>query len=170
MYSVIEAGGFQQKVTLGETLKIPRLAAEAGTDFVYEQVLLHANQKDQFVGQPHVEGASVTVEILSHGRGDKVKVFKKKRRQGYRRTQGHRQDYTEIIVKEIAMGSSKESLEAKALERARARVKALEKLRADTPPKAKDVKEASTPQEAAPEVKKAADAQAEAPQQEKKKS
>ncbi len=131
MYSVIETSGFQHKVTLGEILKVPKLDQEAGSDHTYSNVLLHTNDTDSIIGTPHIEGSNVVVEVLSHGRADKIRVFKKKRRKGYRRTQGHRQDFSEVIVKEINVSDSKEVVDEKVVLRARSRAKALNALKQD---------------------------------------
>ena len=132
MYSVIETSGFQQKVTLGETLKVPRLEVEKGQNHVYSNVLLYSSEGESTVGTPHIAEASVTVEVLTHGQGDKIKVFKRKRRKRYRKTQGHRQDYSEVIVTQIANGSETHSAEEVLVSRARARVTALEKQKIHT--------------------------------------
>jgi len=127
MYSILETGGFQYKAQLGQTLKVPSCDAEVGTEIEFKSVLLVSNGSDIQVGTPVVEGAIVKAEVLSHGRGDKVLIFKKKRRQGYQKKQGHRQDYTEILITEISSGSESNVLDKTFTERARARVAALAK-------------------------------------------
>lgn len=125
MYSVIECGGFQHKITLGETLKVPKLEAKVGEVVSAPKVLLFCNGANLKIGAPIVDGAAVKMEVLMHDKDDKIIVFKRKRRKRYRRTQGHRQDFTEVLVTEIACGSDKGSVDEKAKVRARARAKAL---------------------------------------------
>lgn len=84
-------------------LRVPTLSAEEGDAVVFDDILLASDGESVQVGQPVVDGATVKAEVLGHGRGAKVIVFKRKRRKGYRRKQGHRQDYTEIRVDEIAL-------------------------------------------------------------------
>ena len=103
MYAVIETGGKQYKVALGDKLKVEKLAAEAGAS-VRPRVLLVANGGDVAAGAPAAE-TEVSAKVLSHGRGEKIRVFKMKRRKGYRRTIGHRQSYTEIQI--TAIGGEK---------------------------------------------------------------
>ena len=105
MYTVIEAGGFQHKVSLGETLEVSKIDAEVGSDVTIPEVLLFNNGKEVKVGNPLVPESNVVAEVLAHGKGDKIKVFKKKRRKGYRRTAGHRQQFTTIMIKEMNCGS-----------------------------------------------------------------
>ncbi len=127
MYSIIETGGFQYKVTLGETIRIPSTEAEVGSELELKSILLVANGTEIKVGTPVVEEASVKAEVLSHGNGDKVIIFKKKRRQGYQKKQGHRQGYTELLITEINTGSESSVLDSNFAVRARARVSALAK-------------------------------------------
>jgi len=85
-------------------LRVPSLDVDAGESVVFDQVLLAADDGDTVqVGTPTVDGASVRAEVLRHGRADKIIVFKRKRRKGYRRKQGHRQGFTEIRVDEVAL-------------------------------------------------------------------
>jgi large subunit ribosomal protein L21 len=101
MYAVFRTGGKQFRVTPGERLRVPALAAEAGETVTFGDVLLVSSGDSVTVGQPTLEGAAVKAEVVGHGRDRKVIVFKRKRRKGYRRKQGHRQGYTEIRVAEI---------------------------------------------------------------------
>lgn len=104
MYAVFRTGGKQFRAEPGARIQVPTLDAEAGDTVTFDDVLLAANADDDVsVGRPTVEGAAVKAEVLGHGRTDKVIVFKRKRRKGYRRKQGHRQDYTEIRVDEIVV-------------------------------------------------------------------
>lgn len=102
MYAVVEILGQQFKAEAGKRLFIHRMEeAEQGSVVEFEKVLLIDNEGDVKVGAPVVEGAKVVVEVLSHVRGEKVIVFHKKRRKGYRKRNGHRQNFTEVLVKEI---------------------------------------------------------------------
>ncbi len=98
MYAVIKTGGKQYKVAAGQKLKIESLPAEVGAEVTLDQVLLVADGDALKVGAPLLAGATVTATVLSHGRGEKIKIFKMRRRKHYRKTQGHRQNYTEIQV------------------------------------------------------------------------
>jgi len=102
MYAVIKTGGKQYRVAPGEKLKVEKLAGEVGSDVVIDQVLMVADGDNVTVGAPVVAGASVKATVVSHGRHDKVMIFKMRRRKHYRKTQGHRQDYTEIQIQQIA--------------------------------------------------------------------
>ena len=102
MYAVIKTGGKQHRVTLGEKLKVEKLAGEVGGEIVFDQVLMVADGENVTIGAPMVSGASVKATVVSHGRGDKVMIFKMRRRKHYRKTQGHRQDYTEVQIQQIA--------------------------------------------------------------------
>ncbi|MFQ5480641.1 MAG: 50S ribosomal protein L21 [Thermodesulfobacteriota bacterium] len=101
MKAVVKTGGKQYVVTEGDTLRVEKLAGEVGATINLEDVLSVGEGKDIKVGAPTVEGASVKAEIVEHGRGKKIIVFKKKRRKGYKKKQGHRQDYTGIKIEEI---------------------------------------------------------------------
>lgn len=102
MYAVFRTGGKQFRAEPGDRLKIPSLPVEAGESVTFDDVLLLSDEGgDVRVGQPTVDGATVKAEVVGHGRGKKVIVFKRKRRKGYRKKQGHRQNYTEIQVDEI---------------------------------------------------------------------
>jgi large subunit ribosomal protein L21 len=98
MYAVIKTGGKQYRVSAGEKLKIEQIPADVGAEIVLDQVLFLSRGEDVAMGAPLVSGASVTAKIVSHGRGDKVRIFKMRRRKHYRKTQGHRQNYTEIEI------------------------------------------------------------------------
>ena len=98
MYAVVDIAGQQVQVEEGATIRVPLLDAEAGAKQTFTDVLLLRSDAQTHVGSPHVEGASVEATVVGHGRGDKVIVFKMKRRKNYRRRNGHRQDYTEIKI------------------------------------------------------------------------
>ncbi len=108
MYAVIETGGKQYKVGLGDRLKVEKLAAKEGDSIDIGRVLMIAEGEKITTGK-NAADQPVKAEVLGHGRRKKIKVFKKKRRKGYRRTQGHRQDYTELQI----VGIGNEILEAK---------------------------------------------------------
>jgi large subunit ribosomal protein L21 len=103
MYAVVRTGGMQFKVAPDETVQVPRLEAEQGQQVTIDEVLLLQDGDRTMVGSPTVQGARVTAEVLSHGKGKKVTVFKMKRRKDYRRTRGHRQEYTELLIKDISL-------------------------------------------------------------------
>jgi large subunit ribosomal protein L21 len=104
MYAVFETGGKQFRAEPGTRIRIPTLDAEPGDTVTFDHVLLADDGSENVqVGTPVVEGASVKAEVIRHGRGDKIIVFKRKRRKGYRRKQGHRQNFTEIRVDEVAL-------------------------------------------------------------------
>jgi len=104
MYAVFRTGGKQFRAEPGSRLKVPSLAVEEGDSVTFDEVLLTGGSEGEVsVGSPTVEGAAVKAEILRHGKGDKVIVFKRKRRKGYRKKQGHRAKFTEIRVSEIVV-------------------------------------------------------------------
>ena len=98
MYAVIKTGGKQYRVSAGEKIKVEQLSADVGSEVVLGEVLLLANGDNLTMGTPLVSGAAVTAKVISHGRGDKVRIFKMRRRKHYRKNQGHRQNYTEIEI------------------------------------------------------------------------
>jgi len=104
LYAIIETGGLQFRVEPGMKLNVPRIDSEEGSSVKLERVLLLAEDTDIEIGTPVVENASVEADILEHGRGGKIVVYKRKKRKGYERTQGHRQDYTRIEIKTINKG------------------------------------------------------------------
>ena len=111
MYAIFEAKGKQFRAVPDLTLRMPSLVAEPGDRVTFDTVLLAqaGEGQDVLVGRPSLDGASVAVEVIRHGRGDKIIVFKKKRRKGYRRKQGHRQNFTEVRIVDIEIGSGKSS-------------------------------------------------------------
>jgi large subunit ribosomal protein L21 len=102
MYAVIKTGGKQYRVTTGETLKVEILAGDVGSAIVLDKVLMVSNGETLSVGKPLLLGATVAATIVSHGRGDKVRIFKMRRRKHYQKNQGHRQNYTEIRIDGIS--------------------------------------------------------------------
>src|SRR5699024_5030360 len=98
MYAVIKTGGKQYRVASGQKLKIEQIPADIGQEITLDQVLSVGEGSAVKVGTPLVDGAVVKATVLAQGRHKKIKVFKMRRRKGYRRTQGHRQNYTEIRI------------------------------------------------------------------------
>jgi len=103
MYAVIQTGGKQYRVEPGKTVVVEKLAGEEGADVVFDQVLLVSSGDGATlsVGKPLVAGAKVTGQIVEQGRGDKLVVFKFRRRKNYVRRNGHRQDYTAVKIADI---------------------------------------------------------------------
>ncbi len=106
MYAVIRTGGKQYKVAAGGKLKVETLPGEVGSEIEITDVLMVADGDNVKIGAPLLAGASVKATVLSHGRGEKVMIFKMRRRKHYRKTQGHRQNYTEIRIDGIDAGAS----------------------------------------------------------------
>ena len=104
MYAIIRTGGKQFRAEPGKTLRIPSIDIEAGETVTFEEILLGANDGGIKVGAPLVGGAAVTADVVKHGKGEKIIVFKFKRRKNYRKKQGHRQKFTEVRVREINLG------------------------------------------------------------------
>ena len=100
--AIIATSGTQYTVSEGDTITVNRLQSDSGEKISFDQVLMVNNAGDLKIGAPTVEGAKVDATILNHTRGDKVLVFKKKRRQGYKRKYGHRQDQTTLLINSIS--------------------------------------------------------------------
>ena len=103
MYAVFRTGGKQFRAEPGRQIRVPSLEAEPGDTVEFDDVLLTSGDKGISVGLPLVEGAKVKAEVLRHGKDTKVIVFKRKRRKGYRKKQGHRQKFTEIRVEDVVI-------------------------------------------------------------------
>ena len=101
MYAVIKTGGKQYKVAPGEKLKVEQIPADVGAEVILDQVLMVGEGDSVRLGQPTVAGATVTATVVSHGRGEKVKIFKMRRRKHYQKHQGHRQNFTELKIEAI---------------------------------------------------------------------
>jgi large subunit ribosomal protein L21 len=101
MYAVIKTGGKQYRVAPGEKIRIEQIEADVGATIVLDQVLMVADGEAVKVGNPVVDGAKVSATVVAHGRGPKIRIFKLRRRKHYQKTQGHRQNYTEIRVDAI---------------------------------------------------------------------
>lgn len=97
MYAIIETCGKQFRVQEGNKIVIDRQAAEIGNEITFDRVVMLGGDNAKF-GSPYIDGAKVTAKVTEHGRGEKVVVFKKHRRKSYRKTQGHRQDYTALTI------------------------------------------------------------------------
>jgi large subunit ribosomal protein L21 len=104
MYAIIRTGDKQFRAEPGMTLRVPSIGAEVGDSITFDDVLVASTDDGVMVGAPTVAGASVLAEVVSHGRGKKLIVFKWKRRKNYRRKKGHRQGFTEVRVSEIRTG------------------------------------------------------------------
>jgi large subunit ribosomal protein L21 len=127
MYAIVEIAGQQFKVQKDRRIFVHRLEASEGQNLQFEKVLLTDDSGKIAVGAPVIDGVVVSATVVRHVKGDKVLVFKKKRRKGYQKLNGHRQSFTEILVTEIGAGkatpkkaSKKETVESKAAEEAAA--------------------------------------------------
>ena len=103
MYAVVKTGGKQYRVAVGEKLKVEQIPADIDSQIVLEEVLMVAGGDEVKVGTSLVAGATVKATVVSHGRGEKVRIFKMRRRKHYQKHQGHRQNYTEIRIDEISL-------------------------------------------------------------------
>ena len=107
MYAIVNISGKQYKATSGARLRVPKQEGETGTSLIFDKILLINDGKNTEVGEPILKGASVTGTIIEHGKNKKILVYKKKRRKGYQRKNGHRQWFTEIEFGTIKAGKSK---------------------------------------------------------------
>ena len=114
MFAVVKTGGKQYKVAPNDVIKVEKLSGDAGSSVDLADVLMLGEGEDLTVGAPTVDGAVVRAEVLEQTKGDKVVVFKKKRRQGYRRTRGHRQELTVLRVTDILADGKKKAAPKKA--------------------------------------------------------
>jgi large subunit ribosomal protein L21 len=103
-YAIIRTGGKQYRVKPGQTIRVPSLVGEPGASIEFNEVLLGSDDSNVRVGVPTLAGARVSGEIVRHGRGEKIVVFKFKRRKNYARKQGHRQGFTEVRISDINLG------------------------------------------------------------------
>ena len=101
MYAVLETGGKQYRVAVGDVIRVEKLEVAAGDSVNLDKVLMVADGDNVRIGAPNVSGASVTATVKSHGRADKIRIFKMRRRKHFRKNQGHRQHYTEIEITSI---------------------------------------------------------------------
>jgi large subunit ribosomal protein L21 len=102
MYAIIQTGGKQVKVEAGQEIYIEKLDVEAGDSYTFTEVIMVGGEKT-VIGSPLVENAKVVAKVLKHGRGKKIIVFKYKVRKNYRKTQGHRQAYTKLVIESISL-------------------------------------------------------------------
>ncbi|MBU0766219.1 50S ribosomal protein L21 [Patescibacteria group bacterium] len=108
MFAIVDIAGFQEKVSEGDSLRVPTLGGEPGKKVTFDKVLLLVkSESDIKIGTPTVAGASVEAKVIEHGKGDKIRVFKMKKRKRYRRVHGHRQGYTDIEIVKIVAGVAK---------------------------------------------------------------
>jgi large subunit ribosomal protein L21 len=142
MYAIVEMAGQQFKVAKDQKVYVHRLQEEEGKKVVFDKVLLLEDGGNVTIGAPVIEGAAVEAKVVKHLKGDKVIVFKKKRRKGYRKKNGHRQYLTEIVVEGIVAKGAKKTAPAKA--------KADEKPAAE--PKKAEAKKAAAPKKEAPKA------------------
>jgi large subunit ribosomal protein L21 len=101
MFAVVEIAGQQYKVVKADKILVPKLESEVGAKLKFDKVLLLGDEKQTKLGTPYLSGASIEAKVLSHMKDDKVEVFKKKKRKGYRLHKGHRQQYTEIEITKV---------------------------------------------------------------------
>ena len=102
MYAVVKTGGKQYRVSAGTKIKVEQLTADVGSEVTLDQVLMIAEDGNVKLGAPLVAGAAVKAKVLSQGRGDKVRIYKMRRRKHYRKSQGHRQNFTELEITGLA--------------------------------------------------------------------
>jgi large subunit ribosomal protein L21 len=101
MYAVVKTGGKQYRVVAGDKLKVEQIPADVGAEVILDQVLMVGEGESVRLGQPNVAGATVKATVVAHGRGEKVRIFKMRRRKHYQKHQGHRQNYTELQIDAI---------------------------------------------------------------------
>jgi large subunit ribosomal protein L21 len=113
MYAIVTISGKQFKATEGLRIRVPKQNSEPGTTLTFDNVLLTSDGKDTVLGNPSVKGASVTATVLENKRDKKILIYKKKRRKGYQRKNGHRQWFTEVEIKTINTSTKKAKPKAK---------------------------------------------------------
>ena len=118
MYAVIKSGGKQHRITIGETLKLEKIEAATGESIQFDDVLLVADGESFTIGSPLVSGDAVVADVISHGRGDKVRIIKFRRRKHSMKRQGHRQWYTEVKFTDILTEGAKKAAKPKAAPKA----------------------------------------------------
>jgi len=102
MYAVVEIAGQQYKVSKSDTIHVPKLESEPGQKLTFDKVLLIGDDKQTKIGAPYIQGTQVEAKVVGHVKDDKVTVFKKKKRKGYKVRRGHRQQYTELEIVKVA--------------------------------------------------------------------
>jgi len=110
MFAIINISGKQYKTQIGSRLRVPRQSLEVGSKVTFEDVLMFSNEGGTKIGNPSVKGVSVSATVLIHARDKKILIYKKKRRKGYQRKNGHRQWYSEIEINDIKVDSTKKSI------------------------------------------------------------
>ena len=103
MYAVIKTGGKQYRVNAGDEIRVEKLDAQSGTELVLDKVLLIADGDRVTIGKPLINGAAVRATVLGEGKGEKIRIFKMRRRKHYRKTQGHRQRFTSLRIDSISV-------------------------------------------------------------------
>ena len=157
MYAIVEIAGQQFKVSKDLKVYVHRLTNEEGTKVSFDKVYLLDDNGTITIGAPAIEGASVEAKVLSHLKGDKVIVFKKKRRKGYKKRNGHRQYLTQIVIEGISATGGKKAAKAEAAPKAEKAVAATEEVEAPKKakaPKVEKTEEAAPKKPAAPKAKK----------------
>lgn len=155
MYAIVDIAGQQFKVEKDTKLYVHRLEGKEGSKVSFDKVLLIDDKGKVSVGMPTVEGMAVNAKIVSHLRDDKVLVFKKKRRKGYQKLNGHRQDLTEIVIEGIGKGTAKAEAKKEVAPKAEAKTEAAKAEPKKAAPKA-EKKEAAPKAEKKPAAKKSA--------------
>ena len=153
MYAIVEIAGQQFKVQKDQKVYVHRLAAEAGSKVEFDRVLLVDNDGKINIGAPAIEGAKVTADVIDHVKGDKVIVFKKKRRKGFKKRNGHRQYLTQILIEGISATGGKKAVKAEAAPKAIVATEEVEAPKKAKAPKSDKTEEAA-PKKAAPKAKK----------------
>jgi len=102
MYAILETGGFQFTVKEADKVKIPKLSDPDQKEVIFDKILFIGGEKS-FIGTPYIKDAKVEAEVVTSGKGEKITVFKKKKRVKYRRTKGHRQEFTEVKINQIVL-------------------------------------------------------------------
>ena len=129
MYAVIATGGKQYRVAAGDVIRVEKLDAEAGSTITFDKVLMVGEGEASRIGQPFLDGETVSATVRAHGRGDKIDIIKFKRRKNYRRHMGHRQDYTEVEITAVAgKASPKKAVSKKTAKKAPAKKAAASKV------------------------------------------
>ena len=127
MYAIVNISGKQFKATEGTRIRIPKQAGDTGAKLTFDNVLLFHDGTNTQIGTPTVSGASVTATVVDHGRERKILIYKKKRRKGYQRKNGHRQWYTEIEIQKIKASTAKKDKAAPKKEKPKVKKKSQDK-------------------------------------------
>ena len=153
MYAVIKTGGKQYRVREGDTLRVEKLAAEAGAKVQFDQILMVGEGDNVTVGTPYISGSQVSATVISQGRGEKIKVVKFKRRKNYLRRNGHRQAFTEVEITNIGGAGKAAKTTAASAPKAESEAKAKVETEATAKPKAAAKAEAEAKAPAKPKAK-----------------